>query len=188
MSAEDRIRWDAIYRERANEPYPPPDPLLFEYTPPVTPEREYRALDLAAGHGQNGLWLAAQGYTVDIMDISRLALLRAQAEMATRNLRNANLLPVDLDSVELSTDFYDVVCVFRYLKRDLFPQLRACIRPGGRIIYETFNVRYRGLVPEFNPAFLLEIGELDSAVRAVRDALAEAGSKLEPAHTPTAEE
>jgi SAM-dependent methyltransferase len=160
VSAEDRIRWDAIYRERITEAYPPPDPLLFDYTPPVEPDREYRALDLAAGHGQNGLWLAAQGYTVDIMDVSRIALLRAQAEMATRNLRNANLLPVDLDSVELSADFYDVVCVFRYLKRDLFPQLRACIRPGGRILYETFNVRYRAMVPEFNPAFLLELGEL----------------------------
>ncbi len=160
MSAEDRIRWDAIYRERASDAYPPPDPLLFDYVPPATPEQEWRALDLAAGHGQNGLWLAAQGYTVDIMDISRIALLRAQAEMATRNLRSANLLPVDLDTVELPANFYDVVCVFRYLKRDLFPQLRACVRPGGRILYETFNVRYRAIVPEFNPAFLLELGEL----------------------------
>jgi len=160
VSAEDRIRWDAIYRERADEPYPPPDPLLFEYTPPVTPEREYRALDLAAGHGQNGLWLAAQGYIVDVMDISRAALLRAQAEMAKRGLRNANLLPVDLDQVELPADLYDIICVFRYLKRELFPQLRASIRPGGRIIYESFNVRYHSLVPEFNPAFLLEVGEL----------------------------
>jgi SAM-dependent methyltransferase len=160
VSAEDRIRWDSIYRERTKDEYPPPDPLLFDYTPPVTPGEECRALDLAAGSGQNGLWLAAQGYTVDVMDISRVALLRAHAEMASRNLRNANLLPVDLDTVELPANFYDVVCVFRYLKRDLFPQLRACIRPGGRILYETFNVRYRTIVPDFNPAFLLEMGEL----------------------------
>lgn len=160
MTAEDRIRWDSIYRERASEPYPPPDPLLFDYTPPMTVEGEFRALDLAAGCGQNGLWLAAQGYTVDIMDISRIALLRAQAEVAARNLRNVNLLPVDLDKVELPANFYDMTCVLRFLKRDLFPQLRACIRPGGRIIYETFNVRYRSVVPDFNAAFLLEIGEL----------------------------
>ena len=160
MSAEDRIRWDAIYRERANDAYPPPDPLLFDYTSPVTPERDNRALDLAAGQGQNGLWLAAQGYTVDIMDVSRIALLKAQAEMANRRLRSVNLLPVDLDTVELPANFYDVVCVFRYLKRDLFPQLRGCVSPGGRILYETFNVRYRAIVPEFNPAFLLEVGEL----------------------------
>jgi tellurite methyltransferase len=160
MSAEDRIRWDAIYRERTSEVYPPPDPILFDYTPPVMPEQDVRALDLAAGCGQNGLWLATQGYTVDIMDISRAALLRAQAEMASRNLRNANLLPVDLDDVELPANFYDITCVFRYLKRDLFPQLRACVRPGGRIVYETLNVRYRMIVPDFNPAFLLEVGEL----------------------------
>lgn len=160
MADEDRIRWDAIYRNMANQPYPPPDPLIYEYTPPVPDGARHMALDLAAGLGQNGLWLATQGYVVDIMDISRVALIRARQEMAMRNLRNVNLLPVDLDDADLGRFYYDLVCVFRYLKRDALPVVRNAIKPGGRIIYETYNLEYLRRVPEFNPRFLVEPGEL----------------------------
>jgi tellurite methyltransferase len=121
-----------------------------------------RALDLAAGWGQNGLWLAEQGYNVDIMDISRVALQRARAEMAVRNLRNINLLQMDVDDLQLEPEQYDLLCVFRYLKRHLFPLLKLTTRSGGRIIYETFNRRYLEIVPDFNQDYLLEIGELRS--------------------------
>lgn len=161
MSGQDRVRWDEVYREMAQESYPPPDPALLKFVPPLDDrEEEHRALDLAAGMGQNGLWLAAQGYIVDVMDVSRVGLLRAQAEAAARGLRNLNLLTVDLDQHKLKTDHYDMVCVFRYLKRDMFIPIRQSVRPGGRVIYETFNTRYLNIVPGFNPSFLLEIGEL----------------------------
>ena len=160
MTAQDRTRWDQLYREQING-FPPPDPLLFEYTPPLIESNEpQRALDVAAGLGQNGLWLAAQGYTVDMVDVSRVALLRAQDEMGKRQLRNINLYQADLDSYEFPQATYDLVCVFRYLKRQMFPQLRSSVRPGGRILYETFNTGYLDIVPGFNRAFLLEAGEL----------------------------
>jgi SAM-dependent methyltransferase len=157
------VRWDTIYQKR-NGRYPVPDPLLFEYTLPLALYAdqgiERRALDLACGVGQNGVWLASQGYIVDLMDISRVALMSARSEVEQRRLWNINLLQVDLDTVQLGRSVYDLVCVFRYLRRELFPQLVNTVRPGGRIIYETFNVRYLEEVPAFNPAFLLEPGEL----------------------------
>jgi len=163
MAAQDRTRWDNIYRKRSQGKYPAPDPLLLQYTQDVsdpTAEILPRALDLAAGFGQNGLWLAEQGYAVDVMDISRVALRRARAEMGMRNIRTANLLQVDLDELALDVGAYNLICVFRYLKRNLFSLMKLATKPGGRIIYETFNVRYLELVPEFNQDFLLEIGEL----------------------------
>mgnify|MGYP000613186283 CR=1 FL=1 len=165
MSGQDRVRWDTVYQQR-NGRYPVADPLLFEFTLPLAlyPDNdiERRALDLACGVGQNGLWLASQGYIVDLMDISRTALLRARSEIETRRLHNVNVLQVDLDTVHLARSNYDLICVFRYLRRELFPQLLTSVRPGGRIIYETFNTRYLEQVPAFNPAFLLEPGELES--------------------------
>jgi SAM-dependent methyltransferase len=134
--------------------------LLFEHTPPITDTSEHRALDLAAGLGQNGLWLAAQGYLVDLIDISRVALLKAQTEAGQRGLHNINLFPLDLDKYEFPTDHYDLVGVFRYLNRNLFTAIRQTVKPGGRVIYETFNVRYLDLMPNFNREYLLEIGEL----------------------------
>lgn len=163
MSAHDRVRWDEIYRQRLNKPYPAPDPLLLQFTPVINDDEASsapRALDLAAGFGQNGLWLASQGYHVDVMDISRVALQRARAEMATRNLRNINLLPLDVDELQLEPTSYDLIAVFRYLKRPLFPLLQLATRDGGRIIYETFNTRYLTIVPDFNRDFLLDVGEL----------------------------
>lgn len=160
MTLHDRRRWDNTYRSRVSEPFPVPDPLLFPYVPAVDPARGLRALDLAGGVGQNALWLAAQGYTVDLMDISRVALRRAQEEMGRRHLRNLNVLQVDLDHALISADTYDVVTVFRYLNRDLFPVLRTCVRPGGRIVYETFNSRVLSQRPDMNREYLLEPGEL----------------------------
>lgn len=163
MSAEDRVRWDQIYRQRFDQPYPAPDPLLLQFTPAVPQDQLLRALDFAGGQGQNGLWLAEQGYYVDIIDISRVGLQRARAEMAIRNLRNVNLLQIDFDDIQLDDEIYDMVCVFRYLRRDLFGQLMASVKSGGRLIYETYNTRYLELVPEFNTAFLLHPGELELA-------------------------
>jgi tellurite methyltransferase len=160
MSIEDRVRWDNNYKKMSSNVFPGADPLLKEFTPLADGTSAPRALDLAGGFGQNGLWLAEQGYATDIMDISRVALQRARAEMAMRNLRNVNLLQIDVDTLELKAESYDLICVFRYLKRDLFPMLAAAIKPGGRIIYETFNLRYLDVVPQFNRDFLLEDGEL----------------------------
>jgi 2-polyprenyl-3-methyl-5-hydroxy-6-metoxy-1,4-benzoquinol methylase len=162
MTVRDRVRWDTYYHQR-EEQYPAPDPILFQFTPSVKEmgrKREYRALDLAAGLGQNGLWLASQGYTTDLLDISREALRRAQEHAARTKVRSLNFLQVDLDEVALKSEAYDLVCVFRYLKRDLFPRIRACMRSGGRVIYQTFNTHYLRQFPGFNPEFLVQPGEL----------------------------
>jgi len=163
MSIQDRIRWDNIFRSRHRAHYPAPDPLLLQCTPPAqqdSPDHKLRALDLAAGLGQNGIWLAEQGYATDIMDISRVALQRARAEMGMRNLRNINIIQKDIDNLSLDPAQYDVICVFRYLKRRIFPLVQRATKPGGRVIYETFNTRYLQQVPQFNPEFLLKPGEL----------------------------
>jgi tellurite methyltransferase len=172
MSAKDRARWDEIFKKRNLEPFPAPEPLLLQYVPLPEGDDSLRALDLAAGYGQNGLWLAEQGYHVDIMDISRVALRRARLEMGIRNLRSVNLLQVDLDKLslvvdgdceaanELCPESYDLIVVFRYLKRSIFPILKAALKVNGRIIYETFNTAYLEKVPEFNQHFLLEKNEL----------------------------
>lgn len=160
MAATDRTRWDNHFRQNETKPYPLPDPFLLQYTPPASDDTPRRALDAAAGIGQNGIWMAEQGYTVDIMDISRVALNRARAEAASRNLRNVNFLQTDFDSFEIDEQTYDVACVFRYLKRDMMTKLKASVVKGGRFLYETFNLSYLEHVPEFNIDFLLEPGEL----------------------------
>jgi SAM-dependent methyltransferase len=161
MSVEDRVRWDQIFRKRARDPFPVPDPFLLQYTPSAHGV-PLRALDLAGGVGQNALWLAEQGYEVDLIDISRVALKQALSEMGMRNLRRINLLQMDVDALDLQPAEYDLICVFRYLKRSIFPVIKSSVRPGGRVIYESYNLHYLDLVPEFNREFLLSDSELES--------------------------
>lgn len=165
MTAQDRVRWDAYYREQKNQPFPKPDPLLLQWTPNVPEGEARRGLDFGAGMGQNGLWLAEQGYITDIMDISRVALSLARAEATHRNVRNVNLLQLDFDDYELDEQVYDMVCVFRYLDRRFLDQVKASVLPGGRFVYETFNVRYLEMVSAFNPLYLFELGELKAVFR-----------------------
>lgn len=161
MSGQDRKQWDAVYKARAGDKFPSPDPLLLHYAPPALSTNERRtALDLACGYGQNGLWLAEQGYVVDLIDVSRRALVRAQEEAARRVIREVNFLQVDLDETPLEKERYDLICVFRYLQRPLMSSIRAAVKPGGRIIYQTYNTRWLDQRPDFNPDFLLSIGEL----------------------------
>jgi 2-polyprenyl-3-methyl-5-hydroxy-6-metoxy-1,4-benzoquinol methylase len=160
VSAKDRARWDAFYSERAAQPLAEPDPLLLNYTPPLLPNEVKRALDAAGGLGHNALWLAEQGYNVDLMDISRVALTRAQEAMRERELRTINLFQVDFDEAELRHETYDLIVIMRFLSLPLMAQLRAGVVPGGRILFETFN---RGLLkfkPDFNPAYLLQRDEI----------------------------
>lgn len=163
MTVRDRVRWDRYYRALSDVAFPDPDPLLFDYTPPVIvqgSEERPRALDLACGVGQNGIWLASQGYSVDLLDISREALQIAQLQAVMQEVRSVNFMQVDLDEVALKPEAYDLVCVFRYMRRELFPRLHECVRPGGRVIYATFNMHYLDIKPDFNTDYLLYPGEL----------------------------
>lgn len=160
MSSRDRQHWDEVYGQRSTEPYPPPDPLLFPYTPPLRVTPSATALDLAGGLGQNALWLAAQGYIVDLADISRAALTRAQEEANRRRVRSINFYQLDFDESSLEANSYDLIVVFRFLSRPFMPHIRAALRPGGRIIYQTFNTRILETRPDMNPNYVLNLGEL----------------------------
>jgi SAM-dependent methyltransferase len=181
VSAQDRAKWNTRYRSRAGEDYPRPDLLLLDYTPAIPLNTRPRALDLAGGVGQNGLWLAEQGYTVDILDISRVALDRASAEMGVRGVRTVNLLCIDLDDAPLMPDSYDLVCVFRFFNRAVLPRLAACVKAGGRVIYETFNLSILETRPDFPSDYCVRTGELAAAFgkwRVLRDTEAGAFSQF----------
>jgi len=53
--------------------------------------------------------------------------------------------------------------VFNYLHRPLFPAIKEAIRPGGLIVYETFNLEQKKFGRPSNPDYLLQVGELCQA-------------------------
>ena len=128
--------------------------------------RSGRALDLACGHGRHAFWLAERGLRVDAIDrnLERLRFVRAEAE--TRSLQVAPLR-LDLESgvADLGNEVYEAIVVVNYLHRPLFPALRAALRPGGVLVYETFiRAHAQHHHRPSNPDFLLAPGELPDLV------------------------
>jgi tellurite methyltransferase len=124
-----------------------------------------RALDVACGTGRHALWLGAAGFDVVALDRDAAAIARLQSEASARGLSiDAKVDDLECDGVSLGLDRFDLIVVFRYLHRPLFPVLRTAMRRNGLLVYETFTVDQAARGKPTNPAFLLEHGELAALV------------------------
>jgi SAM-dependent methyltransferase len=116
---------------------------------------------VACGRGRHALLLAAAGFDVTAVDRDERAVtdLDAQARELGVSL-HACVGDLEKADADLGDGVFDLVVVFRYLHRPLFPTLRRALRPGGVLVYETFTRAQAALGHPRNPAFLLEEGEL----------------------------
>jgi SAM-dependent methyltransferase len=157
MSQSDQKRWDKKWADISASPFDP-HPLLLAHPQLLSGGR---ALDLACGRGQNTLWLARQGYQAIGVDISSVALKSAASEARILELTETVLfVQADLDYWGSSTDAFDLICVFRFLNRNLFPSIWSSLKAGGCLFYST---RHIGLIkqhPEATRDYLLESDEL----------------------------
>jgi SAM-dependent methyltransferase len=120
-----------------------------------------RAIVLAMGEGRNAVFLAEEGFEVEGCDISTNALEKARRLARERGVE-LRAFQADLEDYQLPRQSYDVVACFYYLQRDLIPQMKRSLRPGGMIIMETYtkdNLRYGFSGPK-NPEYLLDTNEL----------------------------
>ena len=129
-----------------------------------------RALDVACGSGRHALLLAAAGFEVHAIDRDAAAIeaLRAAAGKLGLALR-AEVRDLEAGGADPATPLdpahaCDLIVVFHYLHRPLFPALVRALAPGGLLLYETFTVDQAARGHPRNPAFLLEHGELPRLV------------------------
>ena len=149
--------WDDHYADPANHKSTP-EPLLVEVAERLPPGR---ALDLACGVGQNALYLASLGWRVTAVDRSPVAIAALRKDAAAGGV-DAVAADLEAHAFAIETDGWDLVYDFFYLQRDLFPAIRAGVRPGG-----TFAAAIHLADPEatrpMNPDFVLQPGELREA-------------------------
>lgn len=122
-------------------------------------------LDLACGRGRHALLLASAGFDVHAVDRDpdKVEFVQATAARLRLSLTCA-VVDLETDPPPMLPDGCDVVLVFNYLHRPLMPALRAALKPGGRLFYETFTTQQAQRGHPRNPAFLLEAGELPELV------------------------
>ena len=138
-----------------------PMPLLVRVARELKPGR---ALALACGTGRHAIFLAECGWQVVAVDASRVGIEIAKtlARGARVDWRVADL---ERGEFEIEEGAYDLIGVFYYLQRDLFPKIRAGVKPGGLAIAAIHMVDDSSDIKPMNPAFLLHPGELRAEFR-----------------------
>jgi tellurite methyltransferase len=119
-----------------------------------------RALDVAMGGGRNAVFLAGLGWEVEGVDISAEALESARRLAREKAVTiKARVADLEKDDV-ISPAAYDLIICFNYLQRSLIPALKAGLKYGGLMVYETFTVDQARFALPHNPDFLLGYNEL----------------------------
>ena len=125
--------------EQWNERYRGGEQLFIEPSPLVTRfSRELEtghALDLACGPGRNSLHLAEQGWHVQAVDGSPLAIeiLRNRAR-ERRLVIDSRVADLEHSEFEIEPDAYHLICDCYYLQRSLIQKMKSGLKPGGIII------------------------------------------------------
>jgi SAM-dependent methyltransferase len=180
MDQDERTLWDKKYRDKSHASLQP-DPLLASaYSEFLTGQPPGEALDVAGGAGRHALWLAQRGWRVKLVDLSETGIAQAKANARTRLEHGGRPASVSSELIEagqmdlqgvqdLGQERYDLVLVFFYLQRELFPAIRAALKPGGLLIYKTYTTQQLllGSGPS-NPCYLLMPGELQQAFQSMR--------------------
>lgn len=167
MSAAERDKWDARYRDGAYEGRTHPTALLAEWLPRLP---RGRALDVACGAGRNALHLAANGYTVTALDISSVALERGRRSAEERGLV-VDWLCADLDEdpeAALPLGPFDLIVWVRYVHRGLMPHLVARLAAGGALLCEQHLASDAPVAGPTSTGFRLGPGELRSSADGLR--------------------
>lgn len=112
----DRERWNARWRERAADLE---DASWFLPAHANLLRTAGKALDLAGGAGRNAIWLARRGYDVTLVDVSDVALDKAE-QRATRLgvAGRMRFLRIDLEGPIALAPLFDLVVVSHYLDRE----------------------------------------------------------------------
>lgn len=144
-----------------------PSPFLVEVLPRIIASGGAppgRVADLAAGSGREAVFLALHGYEVEAWDQAPEALERAAA-LARRNQVAIQTVVANLERPDLALPVarYQLVVVFRFLHRPLFPAIERALAPGGWLVYETYRVGQERFGRPRSRRFLLEAGELATA-------------------------
>lgn len=182
MTQADRVKWDERYGSGAYGDRAHPSALLLQWIDRIPPGR---ALDLACGAGRNALYLAANGFTVDAVDISDAALAIARARAQQAGLR-VHWIEHDLDEPLAPADDYALILVVRYKNLPLIRALTARLAPGGFLICEQHLVTAAEVIGPQDPAFRVQPGELEQLAQGLRMHYLEESLTQDPDQRPVA--
>jgi tellurite methyltransferase len=167
MELDEKASWNKKYSEGSHGSLEPDPFLVSAYDEFLAGKPPGIALDIAGGVGRHAIWLAQRGWRTRLIDISDVGIglaeknaSRALGPVAKEFLITAEV--ADLDSIQdFGREQYDLILVFYFLERELFPALAAALKPGGFLIYKTYTAEQKHFAGgPSHPMFLLQPNEL----------------------------
>jgi SAM-dependent methyltransferase len=136
----EREKWNRRYLEGTHGKLLP-DPLLIDafdrYIEPIFPDAGV-ALDIAGGTGRHAIFLAEKGWKVRLIDIAEAGISSAR-ENAGSLANRIDFRVEDLTRFDGSRESYELIIVFFFLRREMFPELVKSLKPGGLLIYKGYT-------------------------------------------------
>lgn len=175
METDEKSIWNRKFSDQSHTSLEPDPFLVSAYDEFFSGLPAGSVLDVAGGAGRHSIWLAQRGWRARLLDISDvgIGLAERNASRALGPVRKEFLISTEVADLNRMQDFgveqYDLVLVFFYLQRELFPALISALKPGGFLLYKTYltdQQQFSG--GPHNPAFLLKPNELLHAFKPLR--------------------
>lgn len=175
MEIDEKASWNQKFSDGSHTSLEPDPFLVSAYEEFLSGQPAGAALDVAGGAGRHSIWLAQRGWRTSLLDISDVGvgLAERNASRALGPVRKEFLIHAEVADLNqtknLGAEQYDLVLVFFYLQRELFPALISALKPGGFLVYKTYTTdqqRFSG--GPSHPMFLLQPNELLQAFQSLR--------------------
>ncbi|XPV69688.1 MAG: class I SAM-dependent methyltransferase [Halarcobacter sp.] len=154
MAIEDKIKWNKKYKDIPKLlKQRDPSPKLVEM---IKECKGKKALEIACGSGRNSIYLAQNGFEVEALDISEVAL----KSLDEKNYKNITTKLVDLEGYIPKENNYDLIVKTNYLDRKIIPHLAKALKKDGLLLIETYMEDKENEKPPSNPDYLLKKDEL----------------------------
>lgn len=128
---DDRSAWDSFYKSRSNAFGKDAIDFLKQHLSKIP---RGRAFVPAMGEGRNALFLAKNGFSVEGVDISQVAVQKALADAKALKV-NIKATVEDLTQYRYPENYFDLIVVSLYYDKSLIPKFKQSLKKGGYILF-----------------------------------------------------
>jgi SAM-dependent methyltransferase len=175
MSAADREKWDARWRERGA----PGEPMAWLGSLSGRLPTAGSALDVAGGAGRHAIWLARRGLRVTLVDVSPEALRLAREAGVGLPLET---VLADLEAEALPVGPFDLILVSHFFDRAVWAGLAQRLAPDGLLVLAHLTTTNLERHASPSAQFLIPPGSLPAWLPGIEPILVEEGWSAEGRH------
>lgn len=99
-------------------------------------------LDMGMGEGRNAVFLAQKGYFVTGIDISSVAVRKANILAQEYGVKIKSVV-ASLNDYAIAENSFDAIICFYWVDRSLIEKIVSWLKPGGILLYEAYTTNQK---------------------------------------------